>query len=190
VWDKARETLDLTQSVTYTNARGTKTHSTYVYYGHRNAPLGMALGHYSLLPNTPDHIKKQVHNEIGNIVVDLADTSRSVFLLNTIIKQLLDVNDKYQIMEVFDHKNVDQENTMRGFVTQFCVGVNYWYIIHINKYFYYTSTLSCLSMDSNDKYILFYFLFLSYRVAFPMRSGDVVCFKPLIYHCCTDPVKY
>jgi hypothetical protein len=38
----------------------------------------MTLGNYYLLPNTTDGIKKQVHEEIGNIAVALEDASRSV----------------------------------------------------------------------------------------------------------------
>jgi hypothetical protein len=75
----------------------------------------------------------------------------------------------------------------RGFATQFSVGVNYWSSVHIEKDFYY-KTLSCLSSDRNDKSILFYFVFPSYGVSVPMRSGDVICFNPIIYHYCTNPV--
>jgi hypothetical protein len=81
VWDKAKVTLDLAQSVAYTITIDKKrqgTHSTYVCYGHRNDPLGMTLGRYSLLSNTPDSIKKQVHNEISNLMCRLEDASRSV----------------------------------------------------------------------------------------------------------------
>jgi hypothetical protein len=49
----------------------------------------------------------------------------------------------------------------------------YWSSIHINTDFYYT-TLSCLSENTDDNSILFYFVFPFYRVAVPMRSGDVV----------------
>jgi hypothetical protein len=78
---------------------------------------------------------------------------------------------------------------MRGFSTQFCIGVDYWLSVHINKDFYYT-TLSCFSEDTSKNSLLFYFVFPSYRVAVPMRSGDVVCLNPLMYHCCTGPIKH
>jgi predicted peroxiredoxin len=78
---------------------------------------------------------------------------------------------------------------MRGFATPFCVGVDYWSRIHIDNDFYYT-TLSCVSENMDDNSILFYFVFPSYIVDVPMRSGDVVCFYPLIYHCCNDPTKH
>jgi hypothetical protein len=90
---------------------------------------------------------------------------------------------------MYAHKDLDKETSTRGFATQFCVRVDYWSSIHIDNDFYYT-TLSCLSDNMDDNSILFYFVFPSYRVAVPMRSGDVVCFNPLIYHCCTDPTTH
>jgi hypothetical protein len=127
VWDKAKQTLDLVQSVACTNVRGKKyngTRSTYVCYGHSKNPLGMTLGHYSLLSNTPDDIKKQVQEEIGNLVVALEDASRSVLYSMQSSSTFLDEKDKYQIQEVFDHTHLDEETARRGFATQFCVGVN------------------------------------------------------------------
>jgi hypothetical protein len=66
MWDKGKETLGLTQSAAYTNVRGKKClgiHSTHVCYGHRKDLLGEILGHYSLLPNTRDEIKKKSMRE-------------------------------------------------------------------------------------------------------------------------------
>jgi hypothetical protein len=120
VWDKARKTLDFAHSVAYTIVRGKNrlgTHSTYVCYGQRKDPLGMTLGPYSLLPITPDNIKKQVHKEIGNLVFTLDDASRSILYSMQSSKTFLDVKDKYQIPEVFDHKNLDKKTKRRGFVT-------------------------------------------------------------------------
>jgi hypothetical protein len=101
----------------------------------------------------------------------------------------LDVKDKYIITDMYAHKDLDKETSTRGFATQFCVGVDYGSSIHIDNDFHYTS-LSCLSYNMDDNSILFYFVFPSYIVAVPMRSGDVVCFNPLIYHCCTDPTAH
>jgi hypothetical protein len=90
---------------------------------------------------------------------------------------------------MYDHKHLYNETSRRGFATKFCVGVDYWSSVHINNNFYY-ATLSFLSKNMNDNSILFYFVFPSYRVSVPMRSGDAGCINPLIYHCCTDPTKH
>jgi hypothetical protein len=148
----------------------------------------MALGHYSFLTNTPHTMKKQVHEEIRNIGIALEGASRLMLYAMQSSVTLLDVKDKYRIPEVYDHKHLDDGTARRGFATHFCVDVNYWSIVHIDNDFYYTILL-CLSADRNDKFVLFYFVFPSYGVAVPMHSGDVVCYNPIIYHCCTDPVK-
>jgi hypothetical protein len=105
-----------------------------------------------LLLDTPYNIKEQVHEEIGDIVVALEDSSRSVLYSLQSLSSFLDVKDNYKIPEVFDQKNMHKKTVRRCYTTQFCIGVNYWYIVHINKDFYYT-TLSCLVADRNDKFI-------------------------------------
>jgi hypothetical protein len=191
LWDKTRETLVLAQSVVFTNARGNTcrgTQSAYVRYRHCKDSLGMTLGHYSLFTDTSYDIKTQVHDEIGNTVISLEGASRSVLYAMQSSSTFLDVKNTYRIPEVYDHTHFDEGTVMRGFATQFCVGVNYWSSVHTKKDFYY-NTLSCLSADRNGKSIIFYFVFPSYGVVAPMHSGVVICFNPLIYHCCTDPVK-
>jgi hypothetical protein len=90
-----------------------------------------------------------------------------------------DLKDKYQIPPAFETAKVP---------TQIAVGTNYWSCVHIDDDYYYT-TLSCLSPVPNDRSILFYFVFPSYKVAVPMRSGDVMIFNPSVFHCCTNPTK-
>jgi hypothetical protein len=160
------------------------TNITYVCYGHRKDPLGKKLGQYSMLPNTPDDVKKSVNDGKGDIVSFLDSASRSgLYSLQSTIT-FLDVKEKYRIPDMYAHKHQDKDTSTRGFATQFCMGVDYWSRIHIDNNFYYT-TLSCLSEHTDDNSILFYFLFPSYRVYVTMRSGDFVCVNPLIYPCCT-----
>jgi hypothetical protein len=137
-----RETLDLAQSVAHANVRGKEchvTHSTYVWYGHQKDPIGITLGRYSRFPNISYNIKEKLHEKIGNIAVALKDSSRSVVYSMQSSNTLLDVKDKYQILEVFDHKYLDKKTARRGYVTQFCVEMNYWSSVRIDEYFYYTT---------------------------------------------------
>jgi hypothetical protein len=52
------------------------THRTYVCCGHRKDPLSKNSGQYSLLPNTPDDVKKSVNDGIEDIVSFLESASR------------------------------------------------------------------------------------------------------------------
>jgi hypothetical protein len=189
--EKARDTLNQAEKADYINVHRKKcfgTNRTYLCYGHRKDPLGTKLGQYSLLPNTTDDVKK-FNDGIGDIVSFLESASRSVLYSLQSSITFLDVKDKYRIPDMYAHKDLDKETSTRGFATQFCVGVYYWSSIHIDNYFYYT-TLSCLSDHMDDNSILFYFVFSSYIVDVPMRSGDIFCFNPLISHCCTDPTTH
>jgi hypothetical protein len=67
----------------------------------------MTLGWYSLFSNTPDIIKKQVHEESGNLIHSLEDASRSVLHAFQPTKTFLNVKNRYQIPDVFDHKNLN-----------------------------------------------------------------------------------
>jgi hypothetical protein len=46
--------------------------------------------------------------------------------------------------------------------------------------------LSCISEDEDDKSLLHYFCFPTHGVAFPMYSGSVMCFNPLIPYVTCD----
>jgi hypothetical protein len=138
------------------------------------------IGSYSLLPNTPDDVKKKIHYGIGDIDVFLEAASMSVLYSLQSSNTFVDVTDKYKVPDMYDHKHLDKETSRRGFATQVCVGVDYWLRVHIDNNLYYT-TLSCLSEYKNDISILFYFVFSSYRVDVPMSSGGVVCFNPITW---------
>jgi hypothetical protein len=176
MWEKAKDTMNQAQSAAYINVRGMKcmrTNTTYVCYCHHKDPLGTKLEQYSLLPKMPDEVNKLVNDGIGDIVSFLESASRSVLYSLQPSISFLDVKAKCIIPYMYDHKHPDKDTSKRGFSTQFCVGVDYWSSVHINHDFYYT-TLSFLSENTNDNSILFYFVFPSYIVAVPMRSGDVV----------------
>jgi hypothetical protein len=61
MWEKAKDTLNQAEKAAYIKVHGNKcfvTNITYVCYGHRKDPFRTKLGQYSLLPNTPDDVKK------------------------------------------------------------------------------------------------------------------------------------
>jgi hypothetical protein len=128
MWEKAKDTLNQTELEAYINVRGKKcmgTHTTYVCYGHCKDPLRTNLGQYSLLPNTPDEVKKSVNDGIGDIVSFLDSAPRSVLYPLQSSINFIDVKDKYRITDIYDHRHLEKDTFTRGFATQFCVGVDY-----------------------------------------------------------------
>jgi hypothetical protein len=81
MWKKAQDTLNQAEKAACINVQGKKclgTNRTYVCYGHCKDILGTNLGQYSLLPNTPDDVKKSVNDGIGDIVSFLESASLPV----------------------------------------------------------------------------------------------------------------
>ncbi len=71
--------------------------------------------------------------------------------------------------------------------TAFSIGSNYWSKAHRDCDFYFT-TLSVLSpTDEQHDAIVYYFAFPEYKIAIPMRSGEIILFNPEKTHSCTNP---
>jgi hypothetical protein len=76
--------------------------------------------------------------------------------------------------------------TEMGISTQFSVGVNYWSGAHQDKDFFFTF-LSCLSANSDDhEEEIYYFCYPEYKIALPLKPGDLIVFNPLKFHCCSN----
>jgi hypothetical protein len=154
----------------------------YKCYGKRKDPLSWVLGDYAYKPKAKQETVHNFNDKLGNI---LRDTENLVFrrlkylFSSTYLTQL---QDTYQIPTAFDRKERCNK------ATAFALVYNFWSAIHIDDDFYYSS-LYCISEDEDDKSLLFYFCFLTYGVAFPMYSGSVMCFSPLIPHGTRDPTK-
>ena len=74
-----------------------------------------------------------------------------------------------------------------GLYTSVALSKNYISVSHTDKDIIY-SMLSCLDPEyvKNDE-VLTHFVFPEYKVAFPMKSCDVLLFDPTIIHCATNP---
>jgi hypothetical protein len=106
ICENANDTLNQAESAAYINFQGKKcmgTNRKCVCYIHRKYPLGTNLGQYSLLPNTPDDIKKSVNDGIGDIVSFLESASWSVLYFLQSYITFLDVKDKYRIPGMYAH---------------------------------------------------------------------------------------
>ena len=70
--------------------------------------------------------------------------------------------------------------------TQFSIGQNYWSHAHVDQDAFFTF-LSCLSNEAScEPFHMYFFCFPEYKVAIPIRSGDILVFNPLKIHCCTN----
>ena len=71
---------------------------------------------------------------------------------------------------------------------QFCIGLEYWSTCHYNKDLPY-SILSVMCDGCDPQDIIYYFSFPDYRLKVPLRQGDILVFNPLVFHCCSNPLK-
>ena len=74
----------------------------------------------------------------------------------------------------------------RSIATQFAIGENYWSQVHFDNdaFLCLLSVLPGKSRD--DTRIMYYFCFPQYKVAVPLRAGDILLFNPLRLHSCTN----
>jgi hypothetical protein len=83
--------------------------------------------------------------------------------------------------------NTTDKGKKAGLATALAIGVDYWSKSQTDSDYYFTS-LSALSPGSEQHGDdLYYFCFPGYKVAVPIRSGDVILFNPLVTHCCSNP---
>ena len=74
----------------------------------------------------------------------------------------------------------------RSIAAQFALGENYWSQVHFDNdaFLCLLSVLPGKSRD--DTRIMYYFCFPQYKVAVPLRAGDILIFNPLRLHSCTN----
>eukprot|EP00536_Pseudo-nitzschia_multiseries_P005659 jgi/Psemu1/13073/gm1.13073_g len=71
--------------------------------------------------------------------------------------------------------------------TAFSIGKDYHSKCHIDQDMFYTRlTVIALTHVSDDK-VTYYFVFPTYGIKVPLRSGDTLLFNPLVFHSCSNP---
>ena len=63
--------------------------------------------------------------------------------------------------------------------------------LHVDNDFYFTR-LTVLAPEDKphmqySKEVLYFFVFPTYEICVPLRSGDVLLFNPLVLHSCSNP---
>jgi hypothetical protein len=66
--------------------------------------------------------------------------------------------------------------------------IGYCSRVHTYKDMFLT-TLSVYDENAPLEEFLYYFCLPTYRVAIPMRSGDIIVFNSLVPHCATNPSR-
>jgi len=170
------KSLDMKPNVDRGNANGGASER-YVIHGHRKEPQGDGLGVYSFKPNSKMTVKeaKGLNASIGALVADMEDVS-----MRNIPKR-----DRMAFGDIKREEGIPSvEESCGSLATQFSIGKNYWSPVHVDNDNFYTTLGGHGSVPGA---ILFYFVFPTYKVAVPMRAGDLLVFNPLVMHCCTNP---
>eukprot|EP00536_Pseudo-nitzschia_multiseries_P019599 jgi/Psemu1/61749/gm1.61749_g len=71
----------------------------------------------------------------------------------------------------------------------FSIGKDYHSKSHIDANMFYTRLTVIAPKHVSDDEVIYYFVFPSYQVKVPLRSGDTLLFNPSVYHSCLNP-KY
>ena len=75
-----------------------------------------------------------------------------------------------------------------GIATQFALSIGYCSGAHDDNDFF-IAHLAVYDDIAEPGEILYYFCFPTYRIAVPMRSGDIIVFNPKVPHCATNPSR-
>ena len=151
----------------------------YKCFGHRKDPLGTGIGQYSFRQKVTAQDQESMVKEIGKLVDRMEQVGRR-------LTQQMPEHATYKTLKTkFDIPTVATNG--KAFATQFSLGRNYWSGSHIDSDYYYT-LLSCLSHNKSHHHrVLQYMVFAEYKLAVPIRSGDLLWFDPLSYHSCSNP---
>ena len=151
--------------------------SAYKIYGFRKDPKGTAVSMYAFLPNSDEKDKKEALQIIGRLCEKMEKAASR-------IGNYLAESKIYKLIQKF----AALPSVVQGqLATAMNIGQNYWSKCHVDSDFHYT-TLSCLvhpSKGAND--VIYYFCNPVYKIAIPMRPGDILLFNPHITHSVCNP---
>lgn len=183
VWPKIRRLMPQAMKRKPNVARGKQSGAVckrYLCYGHRKDPKGTGLGEYAFKA-----LGKQDNHHSDTKVADSFKKVSGALeqVTNRFGHQLCEA----QLMDEIRHSIGLPSFCNRAKATQFSVGLEYWSVAHRDDDYYHT-TLSCLSNKGTDHdKTLYYFMFPCYKIAVPLKSGDVLFFNPTELHCCSNP---
>ena len=151
--------------------------SAYKIYGHRKDPRGTKVSAYAFLGNADEEDKKEALKVTENLCGNMETASSR-------IENALPESEIYKVVKKFTKMPSVVEGKLAAALN---IGENYMSKCHVDNDFYYT-TLSCLSPPSKNKNeIIYYYVCPEYKIAVPMRTGDVLLFNPHQTHSVCNP---
>lgn len=153
----------------------------YKIFGIRKDPLGNGIGSYCWKQGVGVEEKNHLNACAAAMVKQLEASTHGV---------------EKQLSESNTMKFIRQRNKQKGMDKDICatalsIGCNYWSQSHVDNDFYFTR-LTVLAPEDKphtkySKEILYFFVFPTYEICVPLRSGDVLLFNPLVLHSCSNP---
>ena len=151
--------------------------SAYKISGWRKNPKGTNVSRYAFLRNAEAKDKE----DALKTTEDLCDKMETA---SSRIGNSLQESDTFKVVKKFTRLPSVVEGKL---ATAINIGENYWSKCHVDNDFYYT-TLSCLAPTGKDtRDIIYYFCNPEYKIAIPMRSGDILLFNPHQTHSVCNP---
>ena len=80
-------------------------------------------------------------------------------------------------------------NAIGHHATAFSIGRDYHSRSHVDVDMYYTLATVVSPDGISPDEVIYYFVFPTYGIKIPLRSGDSLLFNPIILHSCSNP-KY
>ena len=153
----------------------------YVCHGQRKNPLDTDLGEYAFNEGVPEATQMELKKGVNQLVADIEYRALEE-MRSADLRICAAYANYFKVQNMFDLPSL----YVGGIATQFAIGKAYCSRVHSDDDFFLT-TLSLYDAEAEPDEVLYNFCFPTYRIAIPMRSGDIIHFNPLVPHCATNP---
>eukprot|EP00536_Pseudo-nitzschia_multiseries_P017256 jgi/Psemu1/50050/gm1.50050_g len=163
---------------TFTGEICTSINNGYAIIGTRPNQLSLENGVYvfknNVDPTTKENLELTALHIVKEMQLCLSPLAKFVNLETTVMNEVVSCT---TLNSIGHHK------------TAFSIGKDYHSKCHINADMFYTHLTVIAPAHVSDDEVIYYFVFPSYGVKVPLKSGDTLLFNPLVLHSCLNP-KY
>eukprot|EP00536_Pseudo-nitzschia_multiseries_P003318 jgi/Psemu1/7485/gm1.7485_g len=125
-------------------------------------------------PTTQDHLELTALHIVKEMQLCLSPMAKFVNLEMTVMNEVV----SRTTLNAIDHHT-----------TAFSIGKDYHSKCHIDANMFYTRLTVIAPKHVSEDEVIYYFVFPTYEVKVPLKSGDTLLFNPSVYHSCSNP-KY